>query len=459
MHPLPRMIPEQIVAGEVLQMPRLELEQHILAEFEQNPALTLEEVALCPSCDTPAERYPCPNCGFIPSPDDDIPVVLSEDWETYREGVHDFEGIEPFAIVAGRETLRDYLRNQWLSEVDGVDAAVGRFLIDCINDDGYLTEPLIEIAERFRMSVPQVENVLSRLQELDPPGVAARDLRECLLIQCARVEGKSPVVALATRILTDAWQPLADHRFALVAQSLSVDIAEVEAAAEWIRGNLAPCPGRCYRSSWNDLAPRDDPEMAPDVVIRVGENGFIVEIVESARFNLGLDAEYRRISDGLGRRNGTWKPEWDHVRRSIGDARFLIEAIAQRRRTLHKVMTAVAEAQREFLLDGPARLKPLMQKTIAQQVGVHESTVCRALADKMVRIPSGETIPTTRFFDGSAPVKEVLQTIVAREDPAKPLSDSRLATLLSEAGHPIARRTVAKYREALRIPAVEHRAR
>lgn len=459
MHPLPRMIPEQIVAGEVLQMPRLELEQRILAEFEQNPALTLEEVALCPVCDTPADRFPCPNCGFSPASDDDVPVIHAEDWESYREGIHDADGLEPYAVVTGRESLRDYLRNQWLGEVEGIEAVVGRFLIDCINDDGYLTEPLIEIAERFRMSVPQVEAVLMRLQELDPPGVAARNLQECLLIQCSRNEDKSPVALLAARIITEAWQMLSESRYALAAQALDVDADEVEEAAAWIRANLAPCPGRSYRPSWNDLAPRDDPEMAPDVVIRLGENGFIVEIVESARFALGLDAEYRRIHDGLGRRNGTWKPEWDHVRRSVGDARFLIDAIAQRRRTLHKVMTAVAEAQREYLLDGPARLKPLMQKTIAQQVGIHESTVCRALADKMVRIPSGETIPTTRFFDGSAPVKEVLQTIVAREDPAMPLSDSRLAALLSEAGHPVARRTVAKYREALRIPAVEHRAR
>jgi RNA polymerase sigma-54 factor len=453
------MIPEQIVAGEVLQMPRLELEQRILAEFEQNPALTLDELALCPACETPVDRSPCPNCGFTPSRDDEVPVVLTEDWESYREGIHDAESSEPFTLVAGRDTLRDYLRNQWLGEGDSQVALIGRFLIDCINDDGYLTEPLIEIAERFRLSVPQVEIVLHRLQELDPPGVAARNLRECLLIQCARTESESPVSSLAARMLEHAWQSLADQRYPLVAQALGVETGEVEEAAAWIRGHLAPCPGRCYRPSWNVSSPLEEPEVAPDVIIRLGADGFIVEIVESARLRLGLDAEYGRIYAGLGRRNGAWKPEWDHVRRSVGDARFLIEAIAQRRRTLHKVMTAVAEAQRDFLLDGPARLKPLMQKTIAQQVGVHESTVCRALADKMVRIPSGETIPSTRFFDGSAPVKEVLQSIVAREDLGKPLSDSRIAALLTEAGHPIARRTVAKYREALRIPAVEHRAR
>lgn len=457
MHPLPRMIPEQIVAGEVLQMPRLELEQRILERYGQNPALTLEEVGLCPVCDAPADRFPCPNCGHTPSADADVPVVSAEDWESYRERLHDTDGTEPFAVVAGRETLRDYLRTQWLADADGLEAEVGRFLIDCVNDDGYLLEPLIEVAERFRMSVPQVEAVLERVQDLDPPGVAARDLRECLLIQCARFESPGPVVALAQRMVSTAWEHLADHRFVLVAEALCVSREEVDAAAAWIRGYLAPCPGRAYRASWNDLAPRDEPEVAPDVVIRLGEDGFIVEIVESSRLRLGLDSEYRRIDAALGRRRGEWKPEWDHVRRSVGDARFLMDAIAQRRRTLHKVMTAVAEAQKGFLLDGAAHIKPLMQKTIAQQAGIHESTVCRALADKMVRIPNGETIPTTCFFDASAPVKEVLQTIVAREDRARPFSDSRLAALLAEAGHPVARRTVAKYREALKIPAMEHR--
>jgi RNA polymerase sigma-54 factor len=457
MHPLPRMIPEQIIAGEVLQMPRLELEQRILAEFEQNPALTLDELGLCPVCDAPVDRFPCPQCGHQPAVEDDIPVVSAEDWETYRERLQDADGLEPFAVVAGRETLRDYLRTQWISEASGKEAEVGRFLIDCLNEDGYLTEPLIEIAERFRMSVPQIEDVLVRVQELDPPGVAARTLRECLLIQCSRFEGGGRVRDLARRILLEAWEHLADRRLGLIAAQRGVQPETVEEAAAWIRGNLAPCPGRAYRASWNGLAPVDEPEVAPDVVIRVGENGFIVEIVESSRLRLGVDPEYGRIHKALGRRKGDWKPEWDHVRRSVGDARLLMDAILQRRRTLHKVMTAIAGAQTDFLLDGPARLKPLMQKTIAQSVGVHESTVCRALADKLIRIPSGETIPSTRFFDGSAPVKEVLQSIVAREDPAKPLSDARLAALLTEAGHPIARRTVAKYRDSLRIPAVEHR--
>ena len=459
MHPLPRMIPEQIVAGEVLQLSRLELEQRILAEFDQNPALTLEEIGLCPACDSPADRFPCPNCGFSPSTPDDVPVVSAEDWESYRERLHDAESLEPYAVVAGRESLHDFLRNQWLVEATGVEAEVGRFLIDSLNDDGYLADPLIEVAERFRMSVPQVEAVLNRVQDLDPPGIAARNLRECLMIQCRRFECGGRLADIALRMLTESWDLLTAGRFAALATLLELPLDDVQNAAAWIRGYLAPCPGRTYRSSWNDLAPRDEPEMAPDVVIRLGENGFVVEIVESSRLRLGLDSEYRRIHDVLGRRKGEWKPECEHVRRSVGDARFLIEAIAQRRRTLHGVMTAVAEAQSDFLLNGAACLKPLMQKTIAHQAGVHESTVCRALADKMVRIPSGETIPTTRFFDGSAPVKEMLQNIVGREDSSHPLSDSRLAALLAEAGHPVARRTVAKYRDALKIPAMEHRAR
>ncbi len=454
------MIPEQIIAGEILQMPLLDLEQRILAAFEQNPALVLEEVGLCPMCDTPVSRYPCPACGHSSEPrEDEVPVVLAEDWESYREALADGDDLEPFAGIAARQTLGDYLHGQWLVMADESSRGVGEYLINCLDEDGYLTEPLIEVADRFRLSVPQVESVLRQVQALDPPGVGARDLRECLLIQCSRYEGdEGDECDLAEQILREAWSDLAAHRWERIAQALKIAPEDAEEAADWIRHNLAPYPGRSYRESWEDLAPREEPAVTPDVIIRKTDDGFVVEIVESSRFQVGIDAEYLRLYESLGRRAGS-NADLEPVRRAVADARFLIEGIANRRRTLHRVMVAVAEAQADFLLRGRAYLKPLMQKTIAAEIGIYESTVCRALADKMVRIPSGETIPTSQFFDASMPVKEALQDLIRREDPAQPFSDSRLAELLSLSGYKIARRTVAKYREALRIPPIELRQR
>ncbi|HEY3269338.1 MAG TPA: RNA polymerase factor sigma-54 [Armatimonadota bacterium] len=453
---IPRMIPEQIIAGEILQMPRLELEQRLRSEFEANPALSLEEVALCPMCDSPVSRYPCPSCGFRP-PADDVPVTMAEDWETYRQTVHDDDDWEPFATVAGRLGLKEDLRGQWLAACTEDIKAVGLYLIEALDGEGYLREPLIEIAERFLWSVPQVESVLLQVQGLDPAGIGARDLRECLLLQCARREGGT--AALAGRMIEECWTEMAGGETAAIARILGVDSDDAEEALRWVRKNLAPYPARGLREAWDRLAPREDPHVAPDVIIRVADGGFVVEIVESARFRVGVDTGYQRAWDTMSGRGGGLQPSFEHVRRSVSNARWLIDALAQRRRTLHNVMTAVAEAQREFLLNGRAHLKPLMQKTIAAKTGVHESTICRALADKLIRIPSGETIPSSAFFDASAPVKEALADLVARENAAKPLSDSRLAQLLTDAGYAIARRTVAKYRESLRIPSVETRSR
>lgn len=455
--PVARMIPEQIITGEILQLPALELEQRIMLEFERNPALTLEEVDLCPQCGAATSAYLCSACGHRPDPDDDVPVVTVDDWETYRERVHEAETLEPFATVCARRTLRDDLRAQWLADAPECDVALGLYLIECLDDDGYMREPLLEIATRFLRSVPQVEAVVQRVQALDPAGVGARDLRECLLLQCRYGVFDDGPPPHALELLNSAWAFVEARKLDDAAHALGVGREEVTAAMAWIGDHLAPYPGRARRDAWSHLAPREEPEVRPDVFIRRDGDSFRVEIVETSRFRVGLDPLYRRLDERM--RRASAGEDADHVRRAVAGARWLADAIAQRRRTLHRVMTAVADAQAEYLSHGRTHLRPLMQKTIATRTGLHESTVCRALADKLVRLPSGETVSSAAFFDASAPVKEVLVDLIAREDPARPLSDARLAVLLEASGHKIARRTVAKYRESLRIPPLELRHR
>ncbi len=456
-----RMIPEQILSGELLQLPLLELERRLEEEYEKNPALTLETTPSCPACGASTTRFPCPACGHRPVPREEIPVTQAEDWESYRQGVHDFDGEdrEAFAGIAARRSFHDHLMGQWASEGPGAEGPVGAYLIECLSDDGYLTEPLLEIADRYLLSVPQVEAILRRVQALEPAGVGARNLQECLLLQVPRAEGMEDVRELARRVLTEGWDLLTTGKTERLPRALQAEAEATEVAVAWIRDNLAPYPGRGYRDDWESLAPLREPRVAPDVIIRHGPDGFLVEIVESSRFRLGLDSAYTRLHRAYDSMNGAAPAEAEHVRRAVGSARLLIEAMEQRRRTLHRVMSTVANAQAEFLHKGRAHLKPLLQKAIAVEVGCHESTVSRALAHKHVRLPSGETIPADRFFETAAAVKEALAEFVAKEDPAKPLSDSRLAQLLNDAGHPLARRTVAKYREALHIPTVELRAR
>ncbi len=332
--PQPRMIPEQIVAGEILQLPLAELEQRITAEFQQNPALTLEEVGLCPACGAPVSRFPCPSCGHRADPEDDVPVVLSEDWETWRQHLHDTEGLEPFGAVASRRTLRDELRAQWSLVNAGSDAPVGFYFIECLDEDGYMREDMLEVAQRFRLSVPQAEAVLARVQGLEPAGIAARNLKECLLLQCDRLAGTGPEPVLAARLIREAWDMLETRRTDLISSALGVPEQEAAEALDWIRDNLAPGPGRAVREAWDHLAPRDEPEVAPDVAIRIEGDGFVVEIVETSRFRIGLDPLYRGLDERV-RRLGSGGADAEHIRRTTSSARWLIDAIAQRRRTLH----------------------------------------------------------------------------------------------------------------------------
>ncbi len=439
--------PRMIQFYEMLQCPLQELDHLITRELEQNPALELVERPLSD-----------------PLPDGDHPAEVSDappppGWAEVWSGIEEVD--DPVAALPAPVSLRDHLQWHFMALARSSDEQrIGRRIIAEIDPDGYFHGHIGEVAMVLQAGVVTVERVLELVQRLDPVGVGARDLRECLQIQLRwlREQGQDHVVAW--RVTEECWEPFARRQFAVCARKLKVSEAAVSSAADFIRANCQPYPGREFRPPWQ--AAGATPQASPEVYIRYNPAEppeFLAEVIESQRLALRIDRVYRQLYDELqaGRQADT--EDARHVQSCVRRARQFIRSVEQRRQTVRHVAELVANQQAEFVRSGPTHIKPLTRLEVARQLGLHESTVGRAVAGKWVGLPSDEVVPFERFFDSAQPVKAALERLLAEEDPARPLSDDALAKRLAAEGYDIARRTVTKYRLEMKVPPASQRKR
>jgi len=351
-------------------------------------------------------------------------------------------------------TLGDYLRSQLSVMVlpdavrDAAEAIIGN-----LNEDGYLSASLEEIAPLGEHRAETVEAALAAVQSLDPAGVGARDLRECLLLEIESVNGKGGV----------AWQIVANHmrlletrQYKEMARLLGRPLEHIEIAVDMIR-HLNPRPGLRYSGAGARV-------VEPDVTfIKDGED-YIIQMNDEDVPQLRLNAQYRRMLD---RDQGATKEVRDYVRERYTSAIQLMKNIEQRKQTILKVCQAIVRRQTEFLAHGLDQLKPMMIKEVAEEIGVHPSTVSRAVASKYVHTPQG--VFELRYFfseavqgpSGSATplllLKRKVKKMIEAEDRTKPLTDEQITAILQSEGIDVTRRTVAKYREDLKIPSTHQR--
>ncbi len=441
-------------ALKLLQVPTLELEQILRNELQGNPLL--EEVE--PEDELEAEdRLDREISKLEENVRAGEPEAQDEkrDWgDSWEEGFRglanergydeedDLERPQKY-IPSGQETLTQQLH---LAVPEGLEREIGEYIIGCLNEDGLLGCPVEEIAAFFEVDEAAVEAVLKIIQGFDPPGVAARDIRECLLLQLeARGQSESPEATL----IRDHFDNLINRRFADISRALKITPREVQEIAQRI-GELDPRPG---------LAAESDGARAvvPDLeVVKVNEDPeeYAVYLNDSNLPRLRVSKAYENTTT----RNEDTVKFIDEKKRH---AEWVIKTIEQRRRTMIKVMEAIVEEQKEFFSKGAIALKPLTLQQIASKIGMHESTVSRVTRQKYVQTPRG-VFPLKFFFsagldsqDGqevaAKAVKIMIQEIISKENPAKPLSDKKIVDILQERGLKIARRTVAKYREQLGI--------
>jgi RNA polymerase sigma-54 factor len=460
------MTPQLQQAIKLLQLSRLELENLVRQELQENPVLEEsegdEEPASPEASASEAEAGETPSAEAAPEPAESEPTdaekIADVEWANYMDS-HPHTGFEGRggedddrssleANLTRRPSLTEHL--EWQLQLSGLapaEVSVGRWIIGNLDDDGYLRATTEEIARQSGAPEELVASVLGKVQSFDPTGVAARDLRECLVLQIAALGIDDPLV----RQIVDEQLPLLQKRdFRGLSRATGAPIEEIAAAAKVI-GRLEPRPGRTYGGE-------EPVYITPDIyVYKVGDD-FHILLNEDGLPKLRINSLYREV---LTRGNGVAKDTKDYVHDKVRSALWLIKSIHQRQRTIYKVMQSIIKHQRDFFERGINFLRPLNLRDVADDIEMHESTVSRVTTNKYVHTPQGIFELKYFFnssigrFDGEAiaseSVKEKIRKIIANEDPRRPLSDQRIAEMLKSANIDIARRTVTKYREAMNI--------
>jgi RNA polymerase sigma-54 factor len=449
------MTPQLQQAIKLLQLSRLELLETIHTELETNPVL--EEHALDEGPGEKTLEYgedaAAPSQDTLPKED----VRDSMDWETYISEYNTGWADAPYepkdtpsfeSVTASKTNLYTHLTWQLhLSNIPDAQKEIGVNIIGNLNEDGYLTASVEEIAQATGHSVDLVLEVLRTIQIFDPVGVAARDTRECLLVQ-ARFQNLGGTVV--EKIILDHMDKLENKRYDLIAKALFIPLNEVLEAIAVITG-FEPKPGRQYSDE-------ETIYISPDIyVVKLGDEYEIV-LNEDGLPKLRINSYYRDIlSSRDPMENGTRQ----YIQDKLKSAAWLIKSIHQRQRTIYKVTSSIVRFQRDFLDKGIAYLKPLVLRDVAEDIQMHESTISRVTTNKYVHTPQG--LFELKYFFNSAiqcldgdsvsseSVKEHLRNIIKSENRARPYSDQEIAEMLKKNNIDVARRTVAKYRETLGI--------
>ena len=456
--------PQLRQAIHLLQLSALELDAEINAAVESNPLLDWVEPGTLRVDSDGDATVPDTDGERSVEPAEELPPWNRNDepWQQRSTVASDRDDGEDAAErVAEPESLHDHLHWQLhLTHLSARDRRIGLALIDAIDDDGYLREPLDTLRESLQPELDvtprELLAVLSRLQCFDPPGVGARDLGECLALQLALLEDDTPHKALALRIAQGPLERLPKTGVDGIAADLRCTPDDAQAALQLLR-TLDPRPGARHGS----LPP--DTYINPDCVIWRQHGVWHVALAASHAPRLTIHRGYERM---IGAADAA---DAGYLRGRLQEARWLLKNLEQRGETLLKVARCLVRQQAGFLEFGDQALRPLTLREVAAEVGLHESTVSRAVARKYVRTPRG-TLPLRAFFasgidtDGggeasSTAIQSMIRRLIEAEDPRKPLSDARLAESLKAGGVPVARRTVAKYREAMHIPSSHDRVR
>ncbi|GBC62625.1 RNA polymerase sigma-54 factor [Desulfonema ishimotonii] len=455
------MTPQLQMAIKLLQLSRLELMDAIRQELEENP--TLEEVQEEAAPEQTVAEYPEREPERAGEPET-REVTIEEkirddiDWSNYLDeynspGKASFESEDRDAprfeaFIAKKELLSDHLLWQFLmTSPTKEDEQIGSLIIGNLNRDGYLDVPVDELTEMSGSAPERVRDVLSLLQTFDPIGVCAEGLRDSLLIQ-ARHYGCQDEVVMA--IIENHLNHLENRNFKAIAKILKVSIERIVEAVVFIRG-LEPRPG----CEFNDEAPQ---YITPDIHVYKMDDDFVIMLNDDGLPRLRVNAFYQNAISNGGKLGDTAK---DYMQEKMRSAAWLIKSIHQRQKTIYKVMESILKFQREFFDNGVSCLKPMILRDVAEDINMHESTISRVTTNKYAYTPQG-IFELKYFFNSSirrihgdavasVSVQERIRRIIESENPRKPYSDDKISKILKEADINIARRTVAKYREMMKI--------
>ena len=427
----------------LLALSNQELREKVLAEVAKNPALELVEERVCPGCQRKLHsKGPCPACSSQ-APQDHAIVFLSPRDFTRPSNGRQLEETPPEQEPAAPEDIAIHVLQQLAADLLPEDRRLAAYILSSLNEEGFLQDAPAYLARATSSTLTQVGRVLDMISHADPPGLATEGPRQALLVQLDLLEEHSPLVGLARQILESAFAELGRRDFERIAVLVAAPVAQIRLAAAFIHDNLNPYPARAFWGSGRQPAGAD-PNVyhQPDIQISRPqvENGgpLVVEIFAPIAGWLRVNPLFRQAVQPAAEGQSE---EWTkHLER----ASLFVKCLQQRNNTMRRLMQILVADQGEFIRSGDRFLVPMTRAKVADRIGVHESTISRAVAHKSVALPNGRIIPLTRFFDRSLSVRERIKELVGAEP--QPLTDDQIATLLRREGVRVARRTVAKYR-------------
>jgi len=470
---LQKLSPQQIQMIKLLEVPAIQMEQRIKKEIEENPALeegTEEDDQEIMAAEPEEEEFDEKDRDQEEFTLDDY-IEDEEDIPEYRLQAKNYSRDEekrseiPFSVGS---TFHENLISQLgLRELTEKQKIIGEFIIGNIDEDGYLRRDLENIVDDLAFlqnvtaTIKEVEEVLEIIQDLDPPGVGARDLQESLILQIKKKEESDASVKLAAIILEEYFEEFSKRHYDRIVAKLGVSEEELKKAVEEIM-KLNPKPG----SLFSDTSAGSSQQIVPDFILEITDNGFELHLNSRNLPELRLNKAYTEMLKNYSRESAKKKEMKEailFVKQKIDSARWFIDAIKQRQNTLLLTMNAILKYQEEYFKDGDeTKLKPMILKDVAEMTGLDISTVSRVASSKYIQTHFG-IFPLKYFFSeglqtdsgeevSTREIKKILKECIDNEDKKRPLTDEKLTEILQQKGYQIARRTVAKYREQLNIP-------
>jgi RNA polymerase sigma-54 factor len=453
-----KMTPQLQQAIRLLQLPLLELNSQLEQALAENVMLECEEPG--DTVEPPDDRAPTPDEPAIIADTAEEVGIWNDIPDSGGRGDNWSDDLQrPEIADRSEETLRDHLL--WQLEMEHFtprEIVIGQSIIDYINDDGYLIESLENIrgslTSEASFSLDEIERTLIKLQTLDPVGIGARNLGECIQIQIRQLDKGEPGRELAFEIAESGLELVAEKQYAMLRRRLGVSEEDLEIALALVRA--------CHPRPGSAIQPSSSEYIVPDVYVRKQDGQWVIEINHSMAPKLRVNQTYAELLRGNG--------QHANLRNQLQEARWLVRSLDIRHETMQKVAMCIVNRQIEFLEKGEEAMKPMILRDVAEAVNMHESTISRVTSNKYMHTPRG--VFELRYFfssqlgatDGSeqssTAIRAKIRRLIGQENPTKPLSDSKLVALLTEEGIKIARRTVAKYRESMKIaPSSERRQR
>ncbi len=464
---LQKLSPQQIQVIKLLEIPTLQLEQRIKKELEENPVLELESEM--PDEEQETEVRDDADVSDVDNEEFTFDDYYDEDEDipSYKLNTNNYskddEYIDiPFSVGT---TFHEFLLEQLgMVSFSELQSQLAEYIIGNIDDDGYLRRDLPAISDdlAFNLNIEVTENELLRIlkviQGFDPPGVGARDLQECLLIQLNKNKGDEQKIAYA--IVSDFFDEFTKKHYSKIQAKLELSDKELKEAVDLIL-KLNPKPGSSYSNPMN----KSNQHIVPDFILELIDGELVLSLNQRNVPELKINEDYLNMIRAMGesQKNKTKKEAWQFVKEKLDSAKWFIDALQQRQTTLLVTMSEIINFQREYFIDGDeTKLRPMILKDIAERTNLDISTISRVSNSKYIQTHFG-IYPLKYFFsegmqkdDGeevsTREIKKILQDCIDNEDKRKPLTDDKLAAILKKKSYNIARRTVAKYREQLDIP-------